>query len=90
MRTHHHMRIDVRGVLTNWNPRDWRGCVTTRAGRTLTTAEVHEGFLDALAAGKRYVPLGEPCEGWTDEEGCPGHPLPDEERDAARGGDDGK
>ena len=44
--------------------------------------EVHEGFLDALAAGKTYVPLGEPCEGWTDAEGCPGHVLPDEPSNA--------
>ena len=64
MRTRHHMRIDVRGVLRNWNPHDWRGAVTEEGtGRVLSTDEVHEGFLDALAAGKRYLPFGKPCEG---------------------------
>ena len=80
MRTQHHMRIDVRSVLRNWNPRDWRGCVAEEGtGRVLSTDEVHDGFLDALAAGKRYLPFGKPCEGWTPEEGCPGHSLPDDD-----------
>lgn len=67
-----HMCLDLRGALKNWRSSEWVG-VVTHEGRKLTPGEVQDAFIEALAAGKRVVPLGDPCEGWSDQTGCPGH-----------------
>lgn len=74
--THTHMCIDLRGVLRNFTAREWRGCVTRDDGSTLTPDEVREYFMDELAKGRRVIPFGKPCEGFSYETGCPSHEGP--------------
>jgi len=71
--THSHMCIDLRGVLRNFRPHEWRGCVTRDDGTVLTPAQVREYFMDELSKGRTVVPFGKPCEGFSYETGCPGH-----------------
>ena len=72
-----HMCIDVRGVLRNFKAREWRRCCTDpKTGQVMTPDEVKDYFLDCLAKGYRVVPMGEKCEGFSYETGCPGHPAP--------------
>lgn len=68
-----HVCQDVRGAILNFKAREWRNCVTDETGRTLTPAEVKNWFMDQLAEGKKVVPFGQPCEGFSFETGCPGH-----------------
>lgn len=42
-------------------------------GRTLTPTEVKMEFLQALSEGKKVIPAGPICEGFSYETGCPGH-----------------
>lgn len=70
------MCIDVRGAIRNFNPREWRGTVTDDNGRELTIPEIKEWLMDELAKGRRVIPLGKPCEGFSYETGCPGHEEP--------------
>lgn len=36
-----------------------------------------------LAQGKRVLPMSKDCEGFSYQDGCPGHPCPDDEVTAA-------
>ena len=45
-------------------------------GSIPTYEEVREWLLDRLQEGKRRLPVGEPCEGFSYETGCPGHEEP--------------
>lgn len=72
-----HLRIDLRGALMNWSDHEWRNCVTGKDGKTLTPVEVKRGFLDELANGNDYIPLGD-CDNFDPKHGCMGHPVHDE------------
>lgn len=79
-----HMRISVRGSLRR-SIREleqaWSGAITDDAGKVLTTGlEIQSFFMDQLAQGREYLPMGE-CEGFDYKTGCPGHAsneLPDD------------
>lgn len=72
-----HMCIDLRGVLRNFNHHEWRKSCTREDGTFLTSAEVRDHFLEQLAMGRRVVPFGKPCEGFSYQTGCPGHLVAD-------------
>lgn len=67
-----HLRIDLKGALMNWQPSEWRNCVTADDGHTMSPDEVKYAFLDLLSQGKRYIPFGKECDAW-DGERCTGH-----------------
>lgn len=75
-----HICLDVRGCIHNG---EWRrsmvGCCTDATGRKLTAREILDELLDHVAAGHKVIPFGEPCEGFSYETGCPGHPEGSEE-----------
>mgnify|MGYP001561317038 FL=1 len=83
-----HVGIDLKGVLSHWTPREWVNVVAGPDGRHLTPNEVRDYFLDQLSKGRLRHPFGEPCEGWSWTEGCPGHPTKhaDDERSPHSGG----
>ncbi len=68
-----HMCLDLRGALTNWGPRQTRGVLRDESGRALSHREVREWLLDQMQMGRKVVPYGKPCEGFSYETGCPGH-----------------
>lgn len=65
-----HMCIDVRGAIHRGH---FEGMIDSRTGRQLTDREAMDALLDLVAQGVKVVPLGEPCEGFSYETGCPGH-----------------
>lgn len=69
-----HMRIDIRGAIMNWEDSEWQNCVKDENGKTLTPQEVKRGFLEELAKGNDYLPLGD-CDNFDPKQGCLGHPL---------------
>jgi len=72
-----HMRLDVRGALSNWDNRKLKAlasCFTVDGKQLQTAAECRSFLLDCLEEGKRFLPMGE-CEGFWDKQMCPGHPV---------------
>jgi hypothetical protein len=61
-----HASLDVRGALSA--ARRFPGLVPGKR-----VADRREWLLDRLGEGKRYLPLGDPCDGYSYETGCPGH-----------------
>jgi hypothetical protein len=71
------MCVDIRGVL-RWSNKKLAGMFTHDDGRRCSGPDAREFLLDQLALGRRVLPMGGPCEGFSYETGCPGHPVPDE------------
>jgi hypothetical protein len=65
-----HMCQDIRGALKNWKKKDYQ-----TAFPTLSVDEAREHLLDCLAKGWKVLPFGSPCEGFSYQDGCPGHPM---------------
>jgi hypothetical protein len=74
--TTHHMCLDIRGALS-LPDRKLKGWFRHDDGRLMQPREVREALMDALAEGKRVLPMGGPCDGFDYQHGCPGHPAPD-------------
>jgi len=76
-----HMCQSVEGPLLNWTTRDWKQAtkwMTRDDGSKMTAMELKAAFVELLGEGKKVIPLGKPCEGFSYETGCPGHPAEDE------------
>lgn len=72
-----HVCLDIRGAL-RWSRRRLARLFRTEDGRRyMTAAEAHETLCDELAKGRKVLPLGEPCEGFSYQTGCQGHPTPE-------------
>ena len=74
-----HSSVDLRGLLT-WDNKDlrvWLSAFAFDDGPAADVRTLRSKLLDLVLAGTRYLPMGEPCEGWTDADGCPGHDVPD-------------
>jgi hypothetical protein len=69
-----HMCIDIRGVL-NWPKKNLRGLFKKSDGKSCTSQEARDYLMDRLSEGKKVIPFGAPCEGFSYETGCPGHPV---------------
>lgn len=68
-----HIRGDIRGMLLNWNDRDFRGMFRHDDGRLMEPREAKLVLMEELAAGRNYIPYGD-CPGFDPvEKGCPGH-----------------
>ena len=71
--TTHHMCVDIEGVL-RWPDKDLRRLFTTDGQHEKSGRLVRDWLKLQLLQGKRVLPMGEKCEGWSDVDGCPGHP----------------
>lgn len=67
-----HMGLSVRGALTNWKLRDFRGMFKAEDGRTMTPQEAKATLLDELSQGHEVIPYGK-CDNWDWKKGCQGH-----------------
>ena len=70
-----HMCVDVRGIIRRLSASRAKMApgITDGHGRPVTRLHAIELFMDELAKGHKVVPMGEPCEGFSYETGCPGH-----------------
>jgi hypothetical protein len=72
MSTAVHMCVDIRGIMSK--PKSQRRNLCRKPdGRYMTPDEAWNALADELAKGRRVLPFGEPCEGFSYETGCPGH-----------------
>lgn len=71
-----HVCQSVEGALKSWTKQDWQNIADHN---NTTVHAVKERFRIWAFEGKRVIPLGEPCEGFSYQDGCPGHIIEDEE-----------
>lgn len=73
-----HLRLDIRGAIRN---RAFEGFAHDD-GRPMTRDEAFHALCDALAAGRRFLPVGD-CDNWDSvEERCRGHEVPSDPQPA--------
>ena len=69
----HHIRLDIRGALLNWEDRMFRGMFKTDDGKTMEPREAKLQLMEELQKGRNYIPYGD-CPGFDPvDKGCPGH-----------------
>jgi protein gp37 len=71
--TRHHLKLDIEGAVRN---RSFDGFTDPETGRDLTRAEAEAALRQELQAGKRFLLVGDSCEGFSEQSGCPGHRTP--------------
>ena len=67
-----HVCLDIRGALS-WTKKRLARLMRHESGRWATADEAREALLDEVAKGRKVLPIGEPCEGFDYQTGCPGH-----------------
>jgi len=80
MTTTYHLCVDVKGALLA-PPSEQRRVYDTllRDGKPCANVEEYRSALaDLLADGIKVLPMGKPCDGFSYEDGCPGHPKEDD------------
>lgn len=77
VRTRHHMCVDIQGVLRRKDS-ELRNLFMEEDGTKRPAKMVRDWLKLQLAYGKRVLPIGEKCEGWSDITGCPGHKIEEE------------
>jgi len=70
-----HMCQSISGALRNWDKKTWE--IVAR-DNNMTVNAVKEKFRIWEFEGKKVIPFNEPCEGFSYETGCPGHPVEEE------------
>jgi hypothetical protein len=84
--TRHHMCVSVAGSLRSLD-KDLRGLLTLDDGREATTHQTRQWLRIQQMKGRKVVPIGQPCEGFSYEIGCHGHPITQEEYETSRAHD---
>lgn len=77
MSTTVHCSLDVENSLRTFKAQNWKRSMKDETGRRLTPAECKDFLLSQLKLGRTCIPIGEPCEGFSYETGCPGHEAAD-------------
>lgn len=72
MRRTIHFCQSVSGALRNWSKKDWD---MNGAENNMSGAALKERFRIMEFEGKKVIPIGEPCEGFSYTDGCPGHEV---------------
>lgn len=73
-----HMCVDIEGVMRR-SDKELGQFFKGDDGEPQRGSVVRDWLKLQLAQGKRVLPMGKKCEGWSDETGCPGHPKTDSE-----------
>jgi len=72
-----HICQSVEGALRNWKMAEWRSIAKSN---NMTVEQVKNEFWKMHGEGKKVIPIGEPCEGFSYETGCPGHEIKEFEK----------
>lgn len=77
--TAYHTHIDIDYALS-LAASDFKDIfIVTADGVRLSTSEAREWLKKQREEGKKVIPWGTPCEGFSYETGCPGHPSHEKE-----------
>jgi hypothetical protein len=79
MRTIRHMSANIEGMLRNYKRRSMAGLIIDDNGKELSDREARKYLEECKAKGWKKIPCSD-CEGFDPfENGCPGHPVIEEE-----------
>lgn len=70
-----HMSMSIQGFLNNYKYRNCDGIATDDDGNPISGREFKAYLRKCLKKGWRLIPMGNDCEGFDHQNGCPGHPL---------------
>lgn len=73
-----HMCVGISGVL-RWSDKQLSNLFAEDDGTRRPGRYVRDWLKLQLAKGRKVLPMGKPCEGFSYETGCPGHPIEEEE-----------
>lgn len=71
MKTKHHVSLSIEGALRSWRSKDYLSAFPDEPNWRISKKRLE---LEAFK-GRKVLPFGEPCEGFSYETGCPGHPI---------------
>jgi hypothetical protein len=80
MGRHIHICQSVSGALRNWTKAEWNRVAKENDmgkgyGGNFPGEYAKWEFKNMLADGIKVIPIGEKCEGFSYQTGCPGHPI---------------
>lgn len=75
----YHFNIRIEDALCNPD-REIESMFHGENGEQLSAADIRRDLLDMFKQGKKVIPVGEPCEGWSDVTGCPGHEMKEDKQ----------
>jgi len=67
-----HFCQDIQGALNNWSLDQWKAVARDNK---ITVEQVKSQFRHYLREGKRVLPFSEECDGFSYQDGCPGHEV---------------
>lgn len=75
-----HVCVSIKGALQNWSKGEWAHLAKAN---NMTVDAAIEQFRIMDFEGKKVLPFGPACEGFSYESGCPGHEAkePQDEKD---------
>lgn len=76
MKTQRHFCMSVEGPLRNWSKVEWKRMAKHEG---ITGEQLKDRFFKWHSEGKKVIPLGDPCEGFSYETGCPGNEMKDDD-----------
>jgi hypothetical protein len=63
--------------MLRWPDKRLAGLMTFENGVPMTGRQVRDSLKIAKLSGWKVIPVGDKCEGFSYETGCPGHPTPE-------------
>jgi hypothetical protein len=75
-----HMCMCIDGML-RWPDKDLKGLLVDDKGNPQLPRVVRDWLKIEKLKGRRVIPFGKACEGFSYETGCPGHPVTDESKE---------
>lgn len=84
----HHMCVSIEGVLC-WPTQKLNKLFTNDDGTKPRGSQARDWLKLQLAQGKKVLPMGKACEGFSYQTGCPGHIVPTETEKAEMNKGDG-
>jgi len=68
----YHMCVDIRGAI-KWHNSRLKSLFCDSEGKPVSAEAAREHLFDQLQMGRKVIPFGKPCDGFSYESGCPGH-----------------
>ncbi len=73
-----HVHVSIEWLLRAERFGGFANSFRDSAGRPIPLNRVRKLLTDLLDSGVKVLPIGEPCDGFDDVTGCPGHERPED------------
>lgn len=74
--THHHMSVNIEGLLRNYKRKSMTGLFTDDDGKVISNEAARNYLAECQQKGWKLLPMSDNCEGFDHfGGGCPGHEV---------------